>query len=113
MGTIGPIGNLIPGLVLGLQRELADRHVLDHSPPQRADALITHGILLSELRLLTSSSSDRTPRPVTRPVSPRRYLARSALPRERFRSLAHLGSHGRRPRRLLVGVLRAREPTAR
>jgi hypothetical protein len=34
-------------------------------------------------------------------------LARSALPRERFRSLAHLRSRGRRPRRLLIGVLRA------
>ncbi|MGA8292515.1 MAG: hypothetical protein WB820_08410, partial [Rhodoplanes sp.] len=33
--------------------------------PQRADALIGHGILLSEPRLLTPRSSDRSIRPVT------------------------------------------------
>src|SRR5207344_1875151 len=38
---------------LCLCHEIADRHVFNHAPPQRADALIGHGILLSEPRLLT------------------------------------------------------------
>src|SRR5271170_7078961 len=40
-------------VVLGLRRKIANRHVFDHAPSQRADALIGHGILLSEPRLLT------------------------------------------------------------
>jgi hypothetical protein len=40
-------------------------------------------------------------------LSPRRYLARSALPRKRFRSLARCGCHGRRPWRPVIEVLRA------
>ena len=51
--------------MLRLRRELADCHVLDHALAQRADALIDHGILLSEPRLLTPRSSDRASRPVT------------------------------------------------
>src|SRR5215467_15882931 len=30
-------------VMLGLVRELADRHVLDHAPTQRADSLLGHG----------------------------------------------------------------------
>jgi len=40
-------------VVLRLRREIANRHVFDHAPAQRANALIGHGILLSEPRLLT------------------------------------------------------------
>src|SRR5580704_13325204 len=52
-------------VVLRLRREIANRHVFDHAPAQRANALIGHGILLSEPRLLTPRSSDRSIRPVT------------------------------------------------
>src|SRR4029077_6790963 len=51
------------GLCLG--HVISDRHVFAHAPGQRADALIGHGILLSEPRLLTPRSSDRSIRPVT------------------------------------------------
>src|SRR4051812_19365903 len=30
-------------VMLGLRRELADRHVFDHAPPQRAHGLVGHG----------------------------------------------------------------------
>src|SRR5437868_2716782 len=30
-------------VMLGLRRKLADRHVLDHAPPQRAHGLVGHG----------------------------------------------------------------------
>jgi hypothetical protein len=30
-------------VMLGLRRELADRHVFDHAPPQRAHGLLGHG----------------------------------------------------------------------
>src|SRR4029077_16963591 len=58
---------LDPPNVIGLclDHEIADRHVFDHAPAQRADALIGHGILLSEPRLLTPRSSDRSIRPVS------------------------------------------------
>jgi hypothetical protein len=29
--------------MLGFLRELADRHILDHAPTQRADSLLGHG----------------------------------------------------------------------
>src|SRR5215831_20979721 len=43
--------------------ELADRHVFDHAPTQRADGLLGHGDapVLSE-RLLSLHLQDRTPR---------------------------------------------------
>jgi hypothetical protein len=49
---------------MGYARD-ANRHVFDHAPAQRANALIGHGILLSEPRLLIPRSSDRSIRPVT------------------------------------------------
>src|SRR5260221_14079832 len=42
--------------MLGLRRELADRHVFDHAPAQRAHRLVGHG----DAPVL---SQDRTPRP--------------------------------------------------
>jgi hypothetical protein len=52
-------------VVLGLRREMADAHVLDHAPAKWRDAFLGHAILLSEARLLTPRSSDRTLPPVT------------------------------------------------
>src|ERR1700686_277465 len=40
-------------VLLRLLTEITQRHVFDHALPQQADALIGHGILLSEPRLLT------------------------------------------------------------
>src|ERR1700752_3614875 len=50
-------------VMLGLRRELADRHVFDHAPAQRAHCLVGHGDapVLSE-RFVIPSSQDRTPR---------------------------------------------------
>jgi class 3 adenylate cyclase len=59
--------------------ENPDRHVFNHAPTQRADALIGHGILLSEPRLLTPRSSDRTTRPVIAPTSVPAATLRAAL----------------------------------
>ena len=83
-------------VLLRLLTEITQRHVFDHALPQQADALIGHGILLSEPRLLTPDPQTRTSRLRYRdPISLRRRLARSALPRERFRSA---GRSGRGPR---------------
>src|SRR5258708_10754977 len=51
-------------VMLGLRCELADRHVFDHAPTQRADGLLGHGDapLLSEV-VQTPRSQDRTLRP--------------------------------------------------
>src|ERR1700687_6370825 len=50
-------------VMLGFGRELADRHVFDHAPAQRADGLVGHGDapVLSEV-VETPRSQDRTPR---------------------------------------------------
>src|SRR5215471_3436857 len=78
-------------VMLGLLRELADRHVLDHAPTQRADSLLGHGDapVLSEgckpLHLKTGRSY-----PLHYELRSRRH--RSSLPRERFSPLARLGS---------------------
>src|SRR3974390_2346955 len=68
---------------LRLRHEIAHRHVFNHAPAQRADALIGHGILLSEPRLLTPRSSDRTTRAVIAPTSVPAATLRSALYRAR------------------------------
>src|SRR5258708_13469417 len=71
--------------MLGLRRELADRHVFDHAPPQRAYGLIGHE---------GCSCLDGGCEPlISRQDAPSRYpigrIARSsALPRERFSPLA-------------------------
>src|SRR3954452_24285394 len=71
-------------VMLGLRRELADRHVFDHALPQRACGLIGHG---------GCSCLDEGCEPlISRQDAPPRYpigrVARSrALPRERFSSL--------------------------
>src|SRR5258708_15685729 len=51
-------------VMLGLRCELADRHVFDHAPTQRADGLLGHGDapVLSEV-VETPQSQDRTLRP--------------------------------------------------
>src|ERR1700746_2417752 len=54
--------------VLGRRLELADCHVFDHAPAQRAYGRVGHRVLLSDLRWLTPSSSDRT----TLPENPQR-----------------------------------------
>src|ERR1700730_9000165 len=78
-------------VVLGLRREMADAHVLDHAPAKWGDAFLGHAILLSEARLLTPRSSDRTLPPRYRTLhDDTRQPARGALPRERFRSLAQM-----------------------
>ena len=48
-------------VMLGLRCELADRHVFDHAPTQRADSLLGHGdaSVLSEV-VKTPRSQDRT-----------------------------------------------------
>src|ERR1700692_415839 len=51
-------------VMLSFWRKLADRHVFDHAPTQRADGLLGHGDapVLSEV-VETPQSQDRTPRP--------------------------------------------------
>ena len=74
-------------VMLGFWRELADRHVFDHAPTQRADGLIradgsvAHGDapVLSEV---LNPSISRQDAPFRYGVG--RAAGRSALPRERF-----------------------------
>src|ERR1700744_3217881 len=76
-------------VMLGLRRELADRHVFDHALPQRAYGLIGHegcSCLDRGCELLIS----RQDAPSHYRVAPAR---RSALPRERFSPLVRNG-HG-------------------
>src|SRR5450631_589432 len=50
-------------VMLGLRRELADRHVFDHALPQRAYGLIGHGgCSCFEMKVANPSSQNRTPR---------------------------------------------------
>src|SRR5664280_2632388 len=75
-------------VMLGLRRELADRHVFDHAPPQRAYGLIGHE---------GCSCLDEGCEPlISRQDAPSRYpicraASRGALPRERFSPLAPFG----------------------
>src|SRR5262245_16868559 len=73
-------------VMLGLRCELADRHVFDHAPTQRAYRLLGHGDapVLSEV-VETPRSQDRTHPSATLEPRPRRH--RSTLPRERFSPL--------------------------
>ena len=61
---------------LRLRHEIAHRHVFNHAPAQRADALIGHGILLSEPKVVGPSIFRKDD---------------SALPHERFRSMIGSG----------------------
>src|ERR1700720_3345859 len=76
-------------VMLGLWRELADRHVFDHALPQRAYGLIGHE---------GCSCLDRGCEPlISRQDAPSRYpigrIPRSSvLPRERFSAVTHTGS---------------------
>src|SRR3984893_8702418 len=47
-------------VMLGLRRELADRHVFDHAPTQRADGLFGHGDAPVLMEVANPSSQDRT-----------------------------------------------------
>src|SRR5215831_16445132 len=47
-------------VMLGLLRELADRHVLDHAPTQRADSLLGHGAAPVLSEVANPLSQDRT-----------------------------------------------------
>src|ERR1700730_10210265 len=72
-------------VVLGLRREMADAHVLDPAPASWCEAFIGHAIVLSEAKLLTPRSADRTLPPRCRtPHSDTLQPARGALTRERF-----------------------------
>src|SRR6195256_4126376 len=75
-------------VMLGLRRELADRHVFDHAPPQWAHGLIGHGDapVLSEGCEPLISRQDAPLR-----YRPGRVASRSVLPRERFNPLAQSG----------------------
>src|SRR6516225_5863797 len=74
--------------MLGLRRELADRHVFDHAPAQRALCLVGHG----DAPVLGEGCEPL----ISRQGAPLRYpvgcaACRSALPRERFSSMTQLG----------------------
>src|SRR5215469_10577845 len=85
--------------MLGLRRELADRHVFDHAPAQRAHRLVGHGgaPVLSEVGA-TPRSQDRT-LPLATPIDNCPYRAAGGLPRERFSPMALPG-----PPRLRAGT---------
>src|SRR5262245_46768574 len=73
-------------VMLGLLDELADRHVFDHAPTQRAHCLFGHGDapVLSEGCCNPSFSKQDAPSR----YPDRRTLATGSLPRERFSPLA-------------------------
>src|ERR1700723_3656444 len=79
-------------VMLGLRRELADRHVFDHALPQRAYGLIGHE---------GCSCLDEGCEPlISRQDAPSCYrvgcvVRRGALPRERFSPLALFGHASR------------------
>src|SRR6266849_6404291 len=70
-------------VMLGLRCELADRHVFDHAPTQRADGLLGHGDapVLSEVVKPLDLKTGRTYPP---PYVPRSSGAAAALPRKQF-----------------------------
>src|ERR1700683_3053176 len=88
-------------VMLGLLRELADCHVLDHAPTQRACCLFGHGDapVLSEWKPLISKQDAPSRYP------DRRTAAASSLPRERFSPMAHCRDGGRPSWRPLIGVV--------
>src|SRR5215813_6136742 len=78
-------------VVLGLRRELADRHGLDHAPAQRAYCFVGHG----DAPVLSEGCDPL----ISRQDAPLRYrlgcaASRSVLPRERFSPLAQMRSAG-------------------
>src|ERR1700683_2567390 len=95
-------------VMLGLLRELADCHVLDHAPTQRACCLFGHGDapVLSEWKPLISKQDAPSRYP------DRRTAAASSLPRERFSPLAHLGGHGLWPLGPVQAIRRILPPGA-
>src|SRR5258708_39318568 len=68
-------------VMLGLLRELADRHVFDHAPTQRADSLLGHGgaPVLSEGREPLISRQDAPPRYPFAPPQPQAPYRASGL----------------------------------
>src|SRR5258708_39006459 len=74
-------------VMLGLRCELADRHVFDHAPTQRADGLLGHGDapVLSEVVKPLDLKTGRTYPPA---YELRSSGAAATLPRERFSPLA-------------------------
>src|SRR5215813_5658659 len=76
-------------IMLGLLRELADRHVFDHAPTQRAHCLFGHG----DAPVLSEGCANPS---ISKQDAPSRYSDRCAaatgsLPRERFSPMARLG----------------------
>src|SRR6202035_1457954 len=79
-------------VMLGLRRELADRHVFNHALPQRAYGLIGHRGC--------SCLDGGCRNPISRQDAPWRYpicraASRSELPRERFSPLTRSGHSSR------------------
>src|ERR1700751_652154 len=85
---------------MGLRHELADRHVFDHAPAQRAYWLVGHGdspVLSEGCEPLISKQDARLHYRLGWVASP------GAPPRERFSSLAQSGGRGMPP---LLGAKR-------
>src|SRR5271156_2514231 len=75
-------------VMLGLRRELADRHVFDHAPPPRARGLVGHGdapVLSEGCETLISRQDAPSRYPRSRAAGCR------ALPRERFSPMTQRG----------------------
>src|ERR1044071_5923892 len=78
-------------VMLGLRRELADRHVFDHAPAQRAYCLVGHG----DAPVLSEGCEPL----ISKQDAPLRYplgcaASRSVLPRERFSPLTQSSHSG-------------------
>ena len=88
-------------VMLRLRRELADRHVFDHAPAQRADRLVGHGDapVLSEVAEPLIFRQDAPSALSSSPAA----ACRSALPRERFSPLARRRPASHAEQSLLLG----------
>jgi hypothetical protein len=89
---------------LGPRRELADRHILDHAPTQRADGCLGHGSLL-EIGSNSQSSGLKLRCRYHAAAPSSHSLARSALPRERFSPMTQSESEFRRSSRQVVAMI--------
>src|SRR4249920_4184634 len=94
-------------VMLGLRRELADRHVFDHAQPQRAYGLIGHEGC--------SCRGEGCEPLISRQDAPWRYRVgcvpgSGKLPRERFSPLAQNGPPGMSVQCLLSGAACVKTP---
>src|SRR4051794_30227471 len=84
-------------VMLGLRRELADRHVFDHAPPQRAHGLVGHGdapVLSEGCEPLISRQDASLRYPLSRAARCRSYRA-SGLVHWPFASVGAVPRHVR------------------